>query len=84
MYVRSYLHKLPLPRLQDGCSLIFIPVDVMNLVVVFKVLIQLLRTHQQEHGLESLRAAKHPHTYCKLRTHQRCQVRPANIWFIVC
>lgn len=77
MYVCSHLHKLPLPGLEDGVGFFFIPVYVMDLVVVFKVLVQLLRTHQQEHSLESLRTAKH--TSVKFRTHLRCQTHPANM-----
>lgn len=55
----SYLNKLPLPGLENGCCLFLVPVDVMDLIVVFEVLIELLGTHQQEHGLESLRTATH-------------------------
>lgn len=53
----SYLHKLPLPGLEDGGGLFLIPVDVVDLIVVLEVFIELLGTHQQEHGLESLRTA---------------------------
>lgn len=59
LYVCSHLHELPLPGLEDGVGFLLVPVDVMDLVVVFKVLVQLLGTHQQEHSLESLRTAKH-------------------------
>lgn len=67
----SHLHKFPLPHLEDSSGLLFVPVDVMDLVVVFKVLIQLRRAHQQEHGLESLRAAKEHKG--RMRKHHRPQ-----------
>lgn len=54
----NYLNKLPLPRLQDGSGFVLIPVDVMDLIVVFKVLIELFRTHEEEHGLKSLRTVR--------------------------
>lgn len=47
-----YLDKFPLPRLQDGSSLVLIPVDVMDLVVILEVFIKLLGTHEEEHGLQ--------------------------------
>lgn len=55
----THRYKLPLPRLKDGFGFIFIPVYVVDLIVVLEVLIQLLRTHQQERSLERLRTAKH-------------------------
>lgn len=67
-----YLYKLPLPGLKDGFGFIFIPVYVMDLIVVLKVFIQLLRTHQQEHSLESLRTAKY--RSFKFRTSQTALV----------
>lgn len=53
----TYLHKLPLPGLQDGGGLVLVPVDVMDLIVVLKVLVELLGAHQEKHGLEGLRTA---------------------------
>lgn len=51
----NYLNEFPLPGLQDGSGLVLVPVDVMDLIVVFKVLIELFGTHEEEHGLKSLR-----------------------------
>lgn len=51
----NYLNEFPLPGLQDGSGLFLVPVDVMDLIVIFKVLIELFGTHEEEHGLKSLR-----------------------------
>lgn len=54
----NYLNELPLPGLQDGCGLVLIPVDVMDLIIVFKVLIELFGAHEEEHGLKGLRTIR--------------------------
>ena len=46
-----HLSVSPLPGFQYSCSLLFIPVDLRNLVVGPKVLEHLLGSHQLEHGL---------------------------------
>lgn len=53
----THFNEFPLPGLQDGSGFFLIPVDVMYLIIILEVLVQLLRTHQQEHALESLSTA---------------------------
>lgn len=52
--IGNYLNKLSLPGLQDGSGLVLVPVDVVDLVVVFEVLVELFGTHEKEHGLKGL------------------------------
>lgn len=40
-----YLHVGPLPRLQDSCSLVLIPVDMRDILVPLEVFIHLLGGH---------------------------------------
>lgn len=58
----AYLHKFPLPGLQDGSRLLLTPADVMDLVVIFEVLKELPRAHEEEHGLQGLSAGEQAHT----------------------
>lgn len=52
--VLPYLSVSPLPGLQYRCRLLFIPINVGNLLVASKVLKHLLGSHQLEHGLQGL------------------------------
>lgn len=48
---QTYLRVLPLPGLQDGGSLVLIPVDMGDHVIALQMVIHLLGGHQLEHGL---------------------------------
>lgn len=57
-HLEPYLSVSPLPGFQYSCSLLFIPVDLGNLLVASKVLKHLLGSHQLEHSLKGLGTAR--------------------------
>lgn len=52
-----YLRIGPLPGLQDGGCLVFVPADVRHVLVPLEVLVHLLRGHELKHGLQGMGTA---------------------------
>lgn len=69
----NYLNKLPLPGLQYSRGLVLVPVDVVDLVVILKMLIELLGAHEEEHGLERFRTEGTGHTTSYMSQQQQQQ-----------